>query len=684
METRRTNKRFSQLNKKRLCRRLRLEPLEDRRMLAVVTVDTHLDTVDFFDGATSLREAVFATNLVGGADTIDFDADLSGKTILLTMGELPITDSLIIDASGLTGGLTIDASGSDPMPDENYGDGSRIFNIDDGNSLTDIHVELVGLTLTGGDVGVWDKGGAIRSEEYLSVINSTITGNSAGYGGGGGIWAGNELHISGSTISGNTIRTLVGLFFNGYDGGDGGGIWSGSSLTIAGSTIFGNAAGDGGPAFYKGDGGDGGDGGGIWATGSLSIIDTTISNNRAGNGGGGGGDGGYHGKDGTGGGIRFVDGTFSLTGSTISQNSTNGRGGGISTSGGSNASVTSSTIFGNSSGDPGGGIHMGAGVLAITASTVQGNSTEEHGGGIYSDEGDLTIIASVFHDNSAGGGGGGIYNDEGNLTVNASTIDNNFAVYYGGGIASDTDSDFSTTQSQIINSTVSANVVSTGGGGIYNLGGLTVIAHCTVTANMAVGGQGSGVASQGYAYAKTQVSHTIISGNTGGDDVAVRNSTTNSFVSGGYNLIGTGNTFSVGQSALDKFNKTGDRTGIINPRLGPLQNNGGPTFTHAPLLGSPAINAGNPAATPGTSGVPLNDRACCPTRESPMAASTLEPTSGRASPWTFWMCPHQVHARGRGRDPFQRPGFRFRDRRPGVDAQPCPAKLEWCGGVEHV
>jgi hypothetical protein len=51
-------------------RRLSLELLEDRRLLALVTVDTAVDTVDFTDGVTSLREAIFAINLVPGADKI--------------------------------------------------------------------------------------------------------------------------------------------------------------------------------------------------------------------------------------------------------------------------------------------------------------------------------------------------------------------------------------------------------------------------------------------------------------------------------------------------------------------------------------------------------------------------------------------------------------------------------------
>ena len=86
-------------------RRLRIEPLEDRRLLAVVTVDTLDDTVDFGDGVTSLREAIFATNLVGGADTIEFAAALTSggpATILLTQGELAITDSLTINGPART------------------------------------------------------------------------------------------------------------------------------------------------------------------------------------------------------------------------------------------------------------------------------------------------------------------------------------------------------------------------------------------------------------------------------------------------------------------------------------------------------------------------------------------------------------------------------------------------------
>ncbi len=115
---------------------------------------------------------------------------------------------------------------------------------------------------------------------------------------------------------------------------------------------------------------------------------------------------------------------------------------------------------------------------------------------------------------------------------------------------------------------------------------------------------------------ETFVGHIILNnstvvGNSGGIDnnqgtVSLRNSIlsgnpttgtpancTGSIGSAGYNLIGiknSGCTFTAG---------TGDKVGTValplDPKLGPLADNGGPTFTHALTSGSPAIGAGNPA-----------------------------------------------------------------------------------------
>jgi hypothetical protein len=157
----------------------RYEPLEDRRLLAEVTVNTLADTVDFSDGFTSLREAIFATNLLAGPDIIRFAPSLTATgpaTILLSRGELAITGDLTISGPA-NAPLTIDAAASDPTPHQNYGDGSRVFNIDDGMDGDLIDVTLSGLTLTGGDA--MNSGGAIRNRENLLLLGSRVTGSAA-------------------------------------------------------------------------------------------------------------------------------------------------------------------------------------------------------------------------------------------------------------------------------------------------------------------------------------------------------------------------------------------------------------------------------------------------------------------------------------------------------------------------
>ena len=70
------------------------------------------------------------------------------------------------------------------------GDGSRVFNIGDDDNEMQFDVSISGLTLTGGDVGDFDGGGAIRNLENLTVSSSTISGNAAFNGSGGGIHSG--------------------------------------------------------------------------------------------------------------------------------------------------------------------------------------------------------------------------------------------------------------------------------------------------------------------------------------------------------------------------------------------------------------------------------------------------------------------------------------------------------------
>jgi hypothetical protein len=170
-------------------RRLQLEPLEDRCMLSVATVNTALDVVDLGDGVTSLREAILITNILEGHDTIQFAESLHGQTINLSAGQLTITDDLTIAGPG--GNLiVIDATAGDDTPDLNDGQGSRIFNINDGDGLNTIEVNISGVVLTGGDAE--GNGGAILHVESLTLNDVNISGNNA-TGNGGGVYNENGL-----------------------------------------------------------------------------------------------------------------------------------------------------------------------------------------------------------------------------------------------------------------------------------------------------------------------------------------------------------------------------------------------------------------------------------------------------------------------------------------------------------
>src|SRR5262249_25604909 len=162
---------------------------------------------------TSLREAITTANADTG-DTIQFAPNLNGATIQLSnLGELKITSAMTIDATSLAGGLTVKAFDTDTTP--NNGNGTRIFNVDDGNAAA-INVTINSLTLTGGDVGgASNAGGAILSKENLDVINSIVTGNFATGDGAGIQSTTGQLYLIGTTVSNNTA-TLDGggLYLN--------------------------------------------------------------------------------------------------------------------------------------------------------------------------------------------------------------------------------------------------------------------------------------------------------------------------------------------------------------------------------------------------------------------------------------------------------------------------------------
>ncbi|MCI0331693.1 MAG: hypothetical protein L0228_00530 [Planctomycetes bacterium] len=235
-----------------------------------LVVDTLADEDDgnYSAGDFSLREAISVAEGSIGVDTITFGPALTSggpATILLMLGHLAVRDSLTINGPGANT-LTIDASGNDPTPNTNDGNGSRVFVIGDGigSSLKDVAIS--GLTLTGGDISY--SGGAIFNTENLTVTGCTVHGNSASTGGGGiaNVSQG-ELTINDSTISGNS--TSGDALLTGF----GGGIYSsGDSLRVSGSTISGNTSySDGGGIAIKG--------------GQLTLTHSTVTGNLADHGG---------------------------------------------------------------------------------------------------------------------------------------------------------------------------------------------------------------------------------------------------------------------------------------------------------------------------------------------------------------------------------------------------------------
>lgn len=260
-------------------RSLRVESLEDRRLLAI-TVDSALD--DNGSGIT-LREAIGMVTPTN--NVIDFDPSLNGDTIKLSnLGELVVDATMTIDASMLDDGITIvayDPDNQEPgdtnYSDEKDGDGERVFKMSDPLTAgANIDITLKNLALTGGDVGqpLFDgdstndqqaKGGAIWSEENLTLIGVTITGNSAivneiiaNHGGaayeasGGGVYSEQgELVISqDSLIANNNAEIQISAVDDANVNGatfraraEGGGIYSmSSSLSVTDSRISQNSA----------------------------------------------------------------------------------------------------------------------------------------------------------------------------------------------------------------------------------------------------------------------------------------------------------------------------------------------------------------------------------------------------------------------------------------------------------
>ena len=321
-------------------RKLRLESLEDRTLLAVtaglnpaaaalpqetgasLVVTTLNDTVDSTDGVTSLREAIAAAS---EGDTVTFDESLAGGTITLAGSQIEITAGITIDAADI-GGITISGNGT-----------SSIFSVTGGSENTP--VSLSGLTMTDGYAEF--NGGAINAGYgcVLTLAGCTLNNNSAG-GNGGAVYSMGNVTLTDCTLSANMASSGGGAINNAF----------GSVLTMIGCSVSANSASGNGGAIYN-------------AGSSATLTDCVFSDNTAG---------------------------------------TLGNGGAIVNNYNKTMSITGCLVYGNSAGQNGAGVYN-YGNLTLLSSTITGNTASNMGGGLY-DYGTTSVYNTIIAENSAGKG----------------------------------------------------------------------------------------------------------------------------------------------------------------------------------------------------------------------------------------------------------------------------------------
>ena len=308
-------------------------------------------------------------------------------------------------------------------------------------------------------------------------------------------------------------------------------------------------------------------GGGIYNAGSLTVNNAAISGNHSGS---------------YGGGIYNI-GFLTVTNTEIGPMNVSDRYGGGIFSTGSNLDVTNSTLSQNKATGGGGGL-VGLTTTTLTDSTIAGN-TATFGGGIYA-AGTMTVTNGTVKQNTASSDGGGIFN-LGDTLVSKSTLSQNYTGVNGGGIYNDSNL-------VVINSTIALNNADNDGGGIYNTAatGTANVYSTSIVFNGADfdqnGGNGGGVFNNTAVGSIFNLRNSLVAGNNL-SNAPVYDECSGVLTSYGRNLFGAGHACTIniglggGYANLNSF-----------AFLGPLQNNGGPTFTVALLPGSNAIDFGDP------------------------------------------------------------------------------------------
>ncbi len=229
--------------------------------------------------------------------------------------------------------------------------------------------------------------------------------------------------------------------------------------------------------------------------------------------------------------------------------------------------------------------------VVVTGNSVGASANDwwKGGGGIYTGGGSsLRLVDSTVSSNQTTlVDGGGIYAFQNStVQIENSTISGNTAGNVGGGLRM-------LGSGSIIDSTISGNTaVAWYGGALFHTDGVLGIVNSTLTANVSPPFADAAVFVGTFtdASATLTLANTIVGGNVGtGCFIAPFGPGTVILGSSGHNLFTDATCNPVASDLVE-----------VVAGLGPLAANGGPTLTHAPSVGSPAVDAADSATCPAT------------------------------------------------------------------------------------
>ena len=415
-------------------------------------------------GLMTVDGATITGNTAAGVNAHEGGGGIFNQGGTLTITDTTIDNNTATGAAGSGGGIFNNAGGILSVT------GGTIS----GNSAIRAGGGIEDRSLVEGGTDPLETAGSITLTDI--AMNNNSVGNSPGNGGGLHATGPTVIDISGATITGNSAAR------------EGGGLWNGSGpMSIADSNISNNEA--------NGDAADDG-GGGIFNQGGVITItgaNTIITDNAA------------LGVSGSGGGIFNNEGQIFITDASITANIANRAGGGIedrSTTSVPDAanptiSLTNVTLDGNSAGVQLGSTPISKSDAVRSEGVALGtpNPNPGNGGGLH-----IT------------GDGGGV--NGGYVIVTGGTVNNNLAALEGGGLWN-----FGAPSELVVDgTTLNANVANgeaadTGGGALFNNGGIMTVSNATMMMNTATMGSGSGgaVMSDG---GTLNISLSTMSGNT--------------------------------------------------------------------------------------------------------------------------------------------------------------------------